>query len=89
LSNWGKECCRGTATGQYLRNRLERAFLAGADFQAERIKELEDSIQIACDGLENCKDIEVLKEYMQGLKEQALSVKDDNSKDKKDNPIRD
>ncbi len=37
----GKECREGTAAGQYLRNRLERAFLAGAKFSDKRIEELE------------------------------------------------
>ena len=27
----GKNCCIGASSGQYLRNRLERAFLAGWD----------------------------------------------------------
>ena len=27
----GKECCGGTTRGQYLQNRLERAFIAGWD----------------------------------------------------------
>jgi hypothetical protein len=30
-SKEGSECCAGTATGQYLRNRLEWAFIAGWD----------------------------------------------------------
>lgn len=37
----GRECCNGTATGQYLQNRLERAFLVGANFSSERIEKLE------------------------------------------------
>ena len=40
-SDDGKECCEGQTSGQYLQNRLERAFLAGANFSSERIKELE------------------------------------------------
>lgn len=34
----GKRCCEGTPTGQYLQNRLELAFLAGAKFTEERIE---------------------------------------------------
>jgi len=34
----GKECCHGTTTGQYLLNRLERAFIAGWDAREKRIK---------------------------------------------------
>ena len=45
ISEDGKECCHGTATGQYLQNRLERAFLAGADFSSGRIEELEAEIE--------------------------------------------
>ena len=41
----GKGCCKGTTAGQYLQNRLERAFLAGANFSEERIKELEKVIE--------------------------------------------
>ena len=41
-SDDGKKCCEGQASGQYLRNRLGMAFLAGANFSSERIKELED-----------------------------------------------
>ena len=40
-SDEGKGCCEGTTAGQYLQNRLELAFLAGAKFSDERIKELE------------------------------------------------
>lgn len=42
VSEDGKECCNGQTSGQYLRNRLERAFFAGAKFSSEQIKELED-----------------------------------------------
>jgi len=41
IGDEGKSCCKGQASGQYLQNRLERAFLAGAKFSAERIEELE------------------------------------------------
>lgn len=40
-SEEGKKCCEGIPTGQYLQNRLELAFLAGANFSTERIKEFE------------------------------------------------
>lgn len=30
MSEDGRECCKGKTSGQYLQNRLERAFLAGA-----------------------------------------------------------
>jgi hypothetical protein len=40
-SEEGKRCCAHTTTGQYLQNRLELAFLAGAKFTEERIEELE------------------------------------------------
>jgi len=43
VSDDGKECCKGQTSGQYLQNRLERAFLAGAKFSSERIKELEST----------------------------------------------
>ena len=49
LSDEGKQCCEGQAEGQYLKNRLEKALLAGAKFSSERIKELEktlDSIRL-------------------------------------------
>lgn len=45
VSDDGKECCDGTATGQYLHNRLDRAFLAGANFSSERTQELETVIK--------------------------------------------
>ena len=38
----GEACCEGTPTGPYLQNRLERAFLAGANFSSKRTKELEN-----------------------------------------------
>jgi len=41
LSEDGRGCREGQTSGQYLQNRLKRAFIAGADFSAERIKELE------------------------------------------------
>ncbi len=41
VSDDGKECCGGQPSGIYLKNRIERAFLAGANFSSERIKELE------------------------------------------------
>ena len=41
----GEAACHGTATGQYLQNRLERAFIAGAKFSDERIEELEKVIE--------------------------------------------
>lgn len=41
LSEDGKECCEGQTSGQYLHNRLVRAFLAGTNFSKERIQELE------------------------------------------------
>ncbi len=44
MSDDGKECCEGQTAGQYLRNRLERAFLAGANSSDEQIKELEAEI---------------------------------------------
>ena len=34
-----------TTAGQYLQNRLERAFLAGAKFSDERIKNLDERIE--------------------------------------------
>lgn len=37
-SEEGKKVCEGTAEGQYLRNRLELAFLAGANMLDERGK---------------------------------------------------
>ena len=37
----GETCCVGAPTGQYLKNRLTTAFLAGYKISAERIKELE------------------------------------------------
>jgi len=45
LSDDGKECCKGQASGIYLKNRLERAFLAGANFSSKRIKELEEALK--------------------------------------------
>lgn len=39
-SDEGKKCCEGNTSGQYLQNRLERAFLAGAEFSAKRIIKL-------------------------------------------------
>lgn len=45
MSEDGKECCGGQASGKYLQNRLERAFLAGANFSSERIKEIEELLQ--------------------------------------------
>lgn len=47
LSDDGIKCCHGTATGQYLHNRVVMAFIAGADFSAERIEELEKRIKAA------------------------------------------
>lgn len=41
----GRECCKGQTSGIYLQNRLERAFLAGAKFSNERIKELETTLK--------------------------------------------
>lgn len=43
-SKEGKGCCEGTTAGQYLQNRLELAFLAGAKFSDERIQELERTL---------------------------------------------
>jgi len=40
-SKEGKGCCEGTTAGQYLQNRLELAFLAGAKFSDERVKQLD------------------------------------------------
>lgn len=54
-SEEGKRCCEGTPTGQYLRNRLERAFLAGAKFSSERIKMLKTRIE-QLEYQEICKD---------------------------------
>ncbi len=45
VSDDGKECCGGQPSGIYLKNRLERAFLAGANFSDEQIKELEDVLR--------------------------------------------
>lgn len=41
LSDNGKECCEGQTSGQYLQNRLEKAFIAGYNAVEEQIKELE------------------------------------------------
>jgi len=41
-SDDGERCCEGTAKGQYLRNRLETAFLAGARTLEEKGKEAID-----------------------------------------------
>lgn len=41
----GKKCSLGQAHGQYLINRLIRAFFAGADFSDERIKELKEQLK--------------------------------------------
>lgn len=37
----GKECCRAMAQGQYLRNRIERAFIAGWDACEKLLKQKE------------------------------------------------
>jgi len=62
LSDEGKRCCFGTATGQYLQNRLELAFLAGANFSIKRIEELEGIMVIiqkeSSDGLSTMKNEE-------------------------------
>lgn len=39
LSEEGKVCCEGQASGQFLRNRLERAYIAGWDAAGEEIKQ--------------------------------------------------
>lgn len=44
LSDAGEKCCQGQAKGQYLQNRLVKAFLAGAKFSSERAKELEKTL---------------------------------------------
>lgn len=41
-SKVGKGCCRGTTTGQYLQNRLERAFIAGWDAYEKNQREVAD-----------------------------------------------
>lgn len=46
LSEEGKRCCEDTATGKWLHNRLELAFLAGAKYSDERIKQLEVGIDL-------------------------------------------
>lgn len=70
LSEDGKECCHGTATGQYLQNRLERAFIAGYSVVAElRIKELEVALGEAT--IELAKKYATHKDncaYIQGLR---------------------
>ena len=71
-SDDGKECCKGNTSGQYLQNRLKKAFLAGAEFSTERIEELELAKTIgiqACDLLkERTKELEAeIGEYA-GLK---------------------
>ncbi len=45
VSDDGKECCGGQPSGIYLKNRLERAFLAGANFSSGRIEELESVLR--------------------------------------------
>ena len=47
LSDEGKRCCSDTAQGQYLQNRLELAFIAGANFSTKRVAELEAVILTA------------------------------------------
>jgi hypothetical protein len=51
LSEEGKKCCEGQTSGQYLQNRLEKAFLAGANFSIESAKPV--GTQIIC-GLVDC-----------------------------------
>ena len=37
-SNEGRRCCVGTASGEYLRNRLELAFAAGSNWESQQRK---------------------------------------------------
>jgi hypothetical protein len=37
-SDEGRRCCEGTATGTYLRNRIETAFVAGATIRESQIE---------------------------------------------------
>lgn len=39
-SKEGKECCEGTTKGQYLQNRLERAFIAGWEAYEKNQREI-------------------------------------------------
>lgn len=82
FSNDGRECCKGQTSGQYLHNRLERAFLAGANFSSERIKELEEQLtkargllrealpHIECNSYSHSGLITAIGEYLEG--EQTL-----------------
>ena len=44
-SEEGEKCSTGETHGQYLRNRIEKAFVAGADFSTKRTEELEDVLK--------------------------------------------
>lgn len=59
-SDEGEKACEGTAEGQYLRNRLELAFLAGANTLEQRGKE---AINI-CDKLAG--QVHMGRHYMAG-----------------------
>lgn len=39
-SEEGKRCCEGRTEGQYLRNRLELAFIAGWEAATKKIKQI-------------------------------------------------
>ena len=78
LSAEGEAACHGIASGQYLRNRLVTAFLAGYNVAEERIQDLEERIQIALGGIEALstgwdeevkRDIEAIKQTLEQAKD--------------------